>query len=498
VKENRKASDVAILSLGGRVLTFVGRTLYVGHFGSAHPLLNAFAHALQVPQVLFNIAGTALTTVMIPVYNTLLAEEKRDEAKAFIDNVITISLLFLFFVVAAGLAAAPLISRVVGGADFGEGAYLTFALRFLMPTMIFFGFGAIFTGLLQSHGRFRLPALVSVPGGIILIGYMIFFGDRFGVTGLLFATLLGVISQPLILLPAVRRLGYRYAFSLDFKNKSIRAAGKLCVPVLISVVSYQAHFIFAHAMALRMGLAAIVDYAQQLVLVFIFIIVLAVAAVYFPKLSALWAVKKVGEYNENLKNALLYTIFLVLPAACGLFLLRFDIVELLLNRRGLVDVRLAGNLIGLYAVGVVGTSLKEIADRGFYAMQDAKTPAVFGLAMMAVNITVTVLLIPHVGVYAMPMAYGVAAVCGVGGLLVCLQYKTRFITRRFLGEVGKIAAAAAVMAAVVWGLTRAMDVENRMLMVAVSVLAGAAVYFALAYALRVSVMGKNGRGTHDR
>jgi putative peptidoglycan lipid II flippase len=488
---NRSASDVAIISLCGRFLTFIGRTLYIGRFGAANPLLNAFTYALHVPQVMFNLVGTALSTVMIPVYNSLLAEDKRDEAKEFIDNVISISIALLVVITLIGVAASPLISRLVGGAGFEESAYLTFALRFLLPMMIFFGFGAIFTGLLQSHGRFRLPALVSAPGGVFLIAYLIFFGERFGVTGLIFATALGVVSQPLLMLPAVKKLGYRYAFSFDFKNKNIRAAGRLCIPVFISVASYQAHFLFAHSMALRMGAAAIMDYAQQLVQVFILIIVLAVAAVYFPKLSALWAKKNGDEYNENLTNALLYTLFLVLPTACGMFFLRFEIMDFLLNWRGEGDTQTAGNLMGLYAVGIVAISMKEIADRGFYSMQDSKTPAVFGLMIMAVNIGATVLLIPRLGVYAMPTAYAIAAICGVLGLFTRLHVKIRFISRKLFKEIIKIIFVTIIMVAAVLAVQALLPMDNRLLAVLLPAAAGAGVYFAAAYALKISTLPRH-------
>ncbi|MCL2500597.1 MAG: polysaccharide biosynthesis C-terminal domain-containing protein [Defluviitaleaceae bacterium] len=481
---NRSVSDVAVISLGGRFLAFIGRTLYIGRFGAVNPLLNAFTYALHIPQMLFSIVAAALNSVMIPLYSGLLAEEKHEEANRFINNIINIVIGLLIIFVFTGILAAPLVSRIVGGADFTETAYLTFSLRVLMPAMFFFSFGAIFTGLLQSHGSFRLPALVSAPGGAILILYVILFGDRFGVTGLLFATLLGVAMQPLIMIPAIRKLGYRYSFSIDLKNENIRAAGRLCIPALISVVSYQAHFIFANSMALRMGYAAVMDYAQQMVQVFIIIIVLAVAAVYLPRLSALWAKKNRTEYNENLKNAFSYIIFLVLPAACGLVLLRYEIMDFLLNWRGEGDTRTAGILMGLYAVGIVSMALKEIADRAFYSMKDAKTPAVFGIVIMACNIAVTIALIPRLGVYAMPTAYAVAAAIGTSGLLVRLQIKVRFIDRSLVWETAKAAVAVAVMAVGVYAVKYFVPVANRLLAVALPALMGVAVYFVMARLLR--------------
>jgi putative peptidoglycan lipid II flippase len=178
----------------------------------------------------------------------------------------------------------------------------------------------------------------------------------------------------------------------------------------------------------------------------------------------------------------------VLPAAFGLILLRFEIIDFLFNWRGTGDTRVAGNLMGLYAVGIIATAVKEIADRGFYSMQDSKTPAVFGVIVMVCNIMVALLLIPRFGVYAMPIAYTVAAAAGTSGLLARLYWKTRFIDLRFIGEMGKTAVAILIMAGAVFVLRESIPRGNRLIAAGLPALAGAAVYFAAAYFLRIKAV----------
>ncbi|MCL1882466.1 MAG: polysaccharide biosynthesis C-terminal domain-containing protein [Defluviitaleaceae bacterium] len=490
---NRNASDAAIISLGGRFLTFIANTLNIGRFGTANPLFNAFTFALLLPTVIFTVLGAALNAVMIPVYNSLLAEEKTGEAKKFIDNVISISLVLLGIMVTAGIIAAPWISSFLEGGDFENPEYLTFALRVLLPTMIFFGFGAIFTGLLQSHGVFRTPAFVTAPGGIILIIYVVFFSDRFGVDGLVFAAFLGFLSQPLIMIPAVKKLGYRYKFSLNLKNKNIRDAGKLCIPVLISAASYNMHFIFGNSIALRFNTTAVMNYSQQIVMVFILTIVYAIAGVYFPRLSVLWAKSNLRDYNETFRNALQYTFFLILPASLGIFLMRFEIMDFLLNWRGNepADIQMAGNLMGIYAIGAIAISFKEVADRAFYSEKDSKTPAVFGVLIMATNIITTLLLIPAFGTYAMPIAYALAAIIGSGGISLWLNRKIKFINFKFLLELLKTSIAAAAMLFFALVARNQHFTENRLINLIIPALVGAIVYFAIAYLLRISVLGRD-------
>ena len=485
---NRNVIIIAVFSFFSRVLTFVGRTLYLGHFGAAHPFLNAFVFALQVPQVLFNVVGTALSTVFIPIYNSLLAEEKTTEANAFINHVLSLALALLVGLTVLGMLGAPWIARVVGGAGFDVSAqsYLVFSLRVLLPGMVFFGVGAVLTGVLQSHGNFRLPALVTAPAGVLLVGYMIFFAPHFGVRGLVFLTLIGVVLQPVLLIAAVWRLGYRFHFHININNPHIRTAGKLCVPVLVSAISYQAHFLFAHAMALRLGIAAVLDYAQQLVQVLIMLIVLAVAQVYLPALAKLWAKKAFSAYSESLRNAFVYTLFLVMPTTLGLLILQRDIMALLLgdNTAGLT----AGRLMALYAPGLLLMGLKEIADRGFYAKKDARTPAIAGVIMMVLNIGITWFLIPHIGYFAMPVAYFCAALCGTAGLLISLHKKTPLFTRAFILDIVKIVIASIVMTGIVFFIHELLTSFALLLRLIISALAGICIYFSLAWIMRFRLL----------
>ncbi|MCL2564602.1 MAG: polysaccharide biosynthesis C-terminal domain-containing protein [Defluviitaleaceae bacterium] len=490
--ENRSAADVAVISLAGRALTLLGRTMYLAMFGMANPLLNAFNYALNVPNVLFNVVGTAINTVMIPVYTSLLAEERRDEAKKFIDNIISISMVIIGMLVFAGILAAPMISDFVAGPGYEHAAYLTFTLRFLMPVMIFFGFSSIFQGLLQSNGIFRLPAFVSAPGGIVMILYLVFLGDRFGVTGLIFATALGLFLQPLIMVPAMYKLGYRYKFSFDLKNPHIKMAGKLSVPVLISVSSYQINFIFNHTVAFGFGTVAIMDYSQLLVQVFMLTIVYAIASVYFPKMSALWAKADSDGYMDSLRNSLLFTVFIVLPAALGFLLLRYEIMDFLLGWRehgyGSADIVMAGNLLGLFSIGIIAISMKEALDRAFYSTKDSKTPAFFGVLIMGISITSTLILLPRLGPYSMPVAYCISAFLGVLGLIFRLNHKVSFINRSLALNFAKILLAAVVMLLAA-GFGRSLSFTGiRLINLLIPAIFGVIAYFAAAFALKIPTL----------
>ena len=490
--------SVVLISLAGKIITLLGKTMYMAIFGAANPLLNVYDYALNIPNVVFNCIGTALNTVIIPIYTSLLAKNENIKAKKFLDNIISIAMVIITALVSIGIVVAPLIALVASDSVYAEHReYLIFALRVLMPVMVFYGLNYIYQGILQSHGQFKLPAAVSAPSGIVIILYLVFFADKWGITGLIFATVISLFTQPAIMFPAIKKLGYKYKFSFDYKDESIKTAGALTIPVLASVSSYQLNFLFNNAMALNFGTVSIMIYSQMLVQTFMLTIVYAICSVYFPRLSADWAKGDAGVYGKSLTELIEYTLFLILPASCGFFLLRYGIMDFLLNWKdgASSDPILAGNLLGLYSIGIIAISMKEVLDKAFYSAKDTKTPAIFGFIIMAVNICVTLLLLNTLGAYSMPAAYCISAFCGSLGLLFKVNSIINIINKDFLIRIGKIAIATVLMLIAACGAQLLCDniyvlniTVTKLVKLAIPAAVGVVVYALAGYLVKIPAL----------
>src|SRR5438309_11685355 len=106
----------------------------------------------------------------------------------------------------------------------------TFFLRWFMPQIVFYGIGAVATGLLNAHRRFAAPMFAPVLNNLLVIATMILFAAMPGpshptVDGvttaqryvLAIGTTLGVIGMSLALLPSLRLLGFRFAWRFDWR-----------------------------------------------------------------------------------------------------------------------------------------------------------------------------------------------------------------------------------------------------------------------------------------
>ncbi len=217
-------ASVAFISLVSRFLSLISQIIYISYFGNTVEM-GIFSYALNMPNIIFNCMGTALNLVIIPVYTSLLARDDKKGAEDFINNIITMAGALIFAIVALGMIFAPAIGRITDYKNNPEEFnFLVYSLRVLMPVMLFYGLNYILQGMLQSNGIFKLPAFVALPTSIITILYTIILGDKFGERGLLFASLTGLMAQPLILIPAVIKLGYRFRPQWDYKNPYVRNA----------------------------------------------------------------------------------------------------------------------------------------------------------------------------------------------------------------------------------------------------------------------------------
>ena len=110
----------------------------------------------------------------------------------------------------------------------------------------------------------------------------------------------------------------------------------------------------------------------------------------------------------------------------------------------------------MYSIGIMGVGLKEILDRAFYAIKNTKISAVNGFVIMAVNISLSLILIKVLeafgilGAYGIPLAYSIASLTGLFILLIMLKKKIGSYAPGLLTTIVKCLISAFVMYACVY------------------------------------------------
>ena len=431
MKTAKNIGIVMVLSTAARGMSLLAGMLYTTYFGLGNLELNIYSYAVNLPNLVFTCIGTALFTVVIPIYTGGLAEGETLKASKFADNVISVSLVFSVVMSIAGVLATPGIVSITESFSVGNWDFANMAIRLMFPLVIFHSLNHIYQALLQSNSRFVMPAVVSMVNGVAIIIYMLFFADAYGVTGLLVVTFAGFSVQPLMLLPSAHLAGYRYKPQFDFKNEDLRKAGKLALPVLVSSSSYQLNMFVNVTLATGfIGGAAAITTTQNLAFTAAHLFILSTLAVMFPKMSAQSSIGDIEGFKGSFTMILKLIIYFAIPASMGLAAVSGHIMSLLYGYGKMTDegVMLMTTTFAIYALAIASIGIKEASDRAFYAMKDSKTPAIISVFIMVMNVALSLVLRKPLGIAGLPVAYAVSITSGALALLYLVRKKTGLLT----------------------------------------------------------------------
>src|SRR5690349_13575875 len=143
----------AALGMGGvtaisRLMGFVRVLVIAAVLGTTY-LGNTFQSTNSMSNVLFELlAAGALSAVLVPTFVALVDSGRADEADRLGGALLGFATIVLGVVVVIGLAASPLIARVLSSGVSNEAvksqqqALATFLLYFFVPQVLLYAFGA--------------------------------------------------------------------------------------------------------------------------------------------------------------------------------------------------------------------------------------------------------------------------------------------------------------------------------------------------------------------
>jgi putative peptidoglycan lipid II flippase len=343
---------------------------------------------------------------------------------------------------------------------------------------------------------FTESAASQIPYNISYIVFLVFLAGTFGLKGLMVASVLAVASQITVQVPGMKKTGYKYKFILDFKDEYIKKIARLTPPIFVSVSVYQVNVIIDRSLASTLvpGSISALNYANTINGIVGSIFIAAIVTVIFPMLAEEVAKKNFEGLKKMMVAGINVILLITVPAAVGIIILAHPIVKLAFQR-GIFDAAAtymtAGGLI-FYTLGLVGSSVSTLLYNVYYSFQDTKTPMRVGFISVAVNIAFNLILIRPMAHRGLALATSISAIVSAMVLLYMLRKK--------LGPFGfyksfkcgvKSATAAAVMGVTVYFLygwligALAVTTLSQALALLVTVCAGAGLYLAIVYILKV-------------
>jgi putative peptidoglycan lipid II flippase len=487
----RAATVVMAAFVVSRVLG-LGREVFIGsQFGTSREL-DAYLAAFRIPDLIFQlVAGGALGSAFIPTFTGYLVNGRNKEAWRLASSIVNLVLIVLTVCAAVAACFAPwLVSHVVAPGFTPEQQMLTVRLmRLMLISPIVFGVSGVAMSILNSYQHFLLPALAPSVYNICIIAGAALLSPFMGVFGLAWGVVAGSFLHLGIQMPQLIRKGLSYRPVIDVFHPGVQEVGRLMLPRVLGLATVQINFLVNTFLAsgLAGGSLAALNYAWMLMLLPQGVFAMGIATAAFPTFSQLAAEGQRHELRQILSQTVCLILYLAIPSSVALILLGEPLTQLLLQR-GRFDVSSTAAVVWplqFYSLGLIGHSVLEIVTRAFYSLHDTRTPVAIGVAAMAVNIILSLLLIGPLLHGGLALANSLATLGEMAVLLVIIRRRLGGLEGgTILGSAARTVAASAVMAVGVILFTQWTVGTHTVIRAGGSVLVGCALFLLGSLALR--------------
>ena len=422
----RSTTVVGGNTLASRVLGFARDVVFARLFGAGAGM-DVFVVAFQIPNFLRRLfAEGAFSQAFVPVLSEYQAKGSHEEVKALADRVAGTLGVALFLVTLVGILAAPLFILLFAPGFSTAPDKLALAsemLRFTFPYLFFISLTAFAGGILNTYGRFGVPAFTPVFLNLVLIGAAIWLSPRFAepIFGLAIGVLVAGAVQLAFQLPFLRAIRLLPRPRWGWNHPGVRKIGKLMLPAILGSSVAQINLIVDRIIAsfLVTGSISWLYYSDRLLEFPLGIFAIALATVILPGLSRRHAEQSMAAFSATLDWALKLVAVIALPAAVGMFMLAGPMLATLFQygEFAAADTQMARLSLMAYSVALVGFTLVKVLSPGYFSRQDVRTPVLVSIRAVIVNIGLNALIVVPMVVLGIPGAHaGLAAATGLAAI----------------------------------------------------------------------------------
>jgi len=456
----KSAGTVSIAVMCSRVLGLVREQIFAGMFG-AGMAYDAFVVAFRIPNLLRDLfAEGALSAAFITVFTDYDTNRSKEETWQLASNVLVFFGILLSALTLLGIFCAdPLVNLLASkfSAVPGKTELTILLTRIMLPFLVVISLSAVVMGILNSKGKFFVPAMASTffnLGSIIGGVSLAFILPKFGypaIVGMACGTLIGGTLQLLMQFPTLFRCGFKFTPRLRINDPGLRRIVFLMIPAIIGLSPTQINiFINTNfASSCVEGSVSWLNYAFRLVQLPIGIFGVALSIAAMPVLARHAAKKDISGMKETMVTSLTMVFSLTIPATIGLMLLAEPIIHIIFERGAFTafDTTATANTLIFYSVGLFAYSANKILVPVFYALEDTKYPLIASFIAVVANILIITFTLDTYQHLAIALSTSCSMILNFLFLSIVLYIKTGgYSVGYLLRATGKIAVAGALMA----------------------------------------------------
>jgi putative peptidoglycan lipid II flippase len=473
----KSASIVSILTLASRITGLVRELLIAAAFG-ASATTDAFNVAFRIPNLLRRLfAEGAFSQAFVPI----LAESRTkhgDQATHDLVNAVgtvlfgVVGLVSLLGVIGAPLLVWAMASGLQQSGGFDAAVVMT---RWMFPYIAFMSLVALSAGILNTWGRFGVPAVTPVLLNLSVIGAAALLSPVFRSHGIepVYALAVGVMVGGALQLgvqfPALRKIGMAPRIGLTLSAWRVARAhpgvGRILrqmAPAVLGVSVAQVSLLVNTQIASHLGAGAVswLTYADRLMEFPTAMLGVALGVVLLPQLSRAQASGDVKQFSSLLDWGLRLVLLLALPSAVALLVFAKPLVAVLYHygRFNPTDVQQTVLALSCYGVGLMGLVGVKVLAPGFYATQDIRTPVRIGITVLLITQGFNAVFVPMLGHAGLALSIALGSLVNAGWLLLGLRKAGRYQpSKGWLLFALRVVGASALLGVGLWMATHHLD-----------------------------------------
>jgi putative peptidoglycan lipid II flippase len=473
----KSASIVSLLTLASRITGLVRELLIAAAFG-ASATTDAFNVAFRIPNLLRRLfAEGAFSQAFVPILAESRTRQGDQATHDLVNAVGTVLFGALAVVVVLGCVGAPVLvwamaSGLKESGGFDAAVVMT---RWMFPYIGFMSLVALAAGILNTWGRFAVPAVTPVLLNLSVISAAIFVSPWFRSQGIepVYALAVGVMVggalQLGVQVPALLKLGMvpNIGVTLAAWRRARHHPGvgrilRQMAPAVLGVSVAQLSLLVNTQIASHLGAGAVswLTYADRLMEFPTAMLGVALGVVLLPQLSRAQASGDTKQFSELLDWGLRLVLLLALPSAVALLVFAKPLVAVLYHygRFSANDVQQTVLALSCYGVGLMGLVGVKVLAPGFYASQDIRTPVRIAITVLAITQVFNLIFVPFLGHAGLALSIGLGSMVNAGWLLTGLRRTGRYRPEPgWMMFAARVGLASAILGGGLWLATSRID-----------------------------------------
>tara|TARA_B100000965_G_scaffold113925_1_gene94052 strand:- start:10131 stop:11660 length:1530 start_codon:yes stop_codon:yes gene_type:complete len=448
----KSTSTFSFFTIISRILGYLRDVLIAIYLGSG-PIADAFFVAFRIPNTFRRLfsEGT-FNAAFVPSYSSelVLGKKKAQKFSNKIFNLLFISILFIVFIIEIFMPGFVFLIAP-GFKDNVDKLDTTISLtRITFPFLLFVSLASFFSAILNSHNKFGVAAAAPIILNIFLI-IVLLFGNNLNyelVYQLSYAVTLAGLVQLIFLIYYSKKF-YFPSFSLKFRiDSKVKVFFNKLLPSIFSSGVTQINILVGTIIAsFQASAVSYLYYADRIYQINLAIAGIAIGTVVLPNLSRYIQTNNKNKINFIQNKALELSIFLSFPA-CLALLIASDQITSSLFGYGSFDIESVKNsskALFYFAWGLPAFAFIKIFSTFLFARHNTRTPFIFSLISVFINILISVYFFNKIGFIIIPIATTISSWFNAFLLLIFLINKSYFsLNYNFLNKFFKIITSTAL------------------------------------------------------